>query len=222
MEIMVSLAQISVNASHPEENLKKGEAMINEAARRGSDIICFPEMWTTGFDWENNARIAFGQEKVIEQVADMARRHRIWINGSMLALDENRAVGIAQGLVDKGDADAALIYGSSKRALSRWVRRESIKPQWAGAGIPLNTVGPGIVETPMVADMIATPEAREAISAMVPMPLNGYLEAENVASLLIWLASAENTHTTGQTIYIDGGSDAVLRGENIWDLAPQA
>ena len=68
----------------------------------------------------------------------------------------------------------------------------------------------------------STPEAREAISAMVPMPLNGYLEAENVASLLIWLASAENTHTTGQTIYIDGGSDAVLRGENIWDLAPQA
>jgi enoyl-[acyl-carrier-protein] reductase (NADH) len=54
------------------------------------------------------------------------------------------------------------------------------------------------------------------------MPLNGYLEAENVASLLIWLTSAENTHATGQTIYIDGGSDAVLRGENIWDLAPQA
>jgi NAD(P)-dependent dehydrogenase (short-subunit alcohol dehydrogenase family) len=135
---------------------------------------------------------------------------------AMLALDENKAVSIAQGLVEKGDAEASLIYGSTKRALSRWVRRESIKPEWAGAGIPINAVGPGIVETPMVADMIATAQARSAIDAMVPMPLNYYLKPRQVAYLLAWLASVENTHTTGQTIYIDGGSDAVLRGDDIW------
>jgi NAD(P)-dependent dehydrogenase (short-subunit alcohol dehydrogenase family) len=139
---------------------------------------------------------------------------------ALCADDEAKAVEIAQGLVDAGGGAEQLIYGSSKRAISRWVRRESIKPRWAGAGIPLNAVGPGIVKTPMVADMIATKEARDAISAMVPMPLHGYMEPEAVASLLIWLTSPENTHTTGQTIYIDGGSDAVLRGENIWDLAP--
>ena len=135
---------------------------------------------------------------------------------AMCADDEAKALEIAQGLVDKGDADAALIYGSSKRALSRWVRRESIKPEWAGAGIPLNAVGPGIVETPMVADMIASAEARAAIDAMVPMPLNYYLKPHQVAYLLIWLTSLENTHTTGQTIYIDGGSDVAIRGDNIW------
>jgi NAD(P)-dependent dehydrogenase (short-subunit alcohol dehydrogenase family) len=68
-------------------------------------------------------------------------------------------------------------------------------------GIALNAVGPGIVKTPMVAEMIATPEARAAIAAMVPMPLNGYLEAKNVASLLIWLASAENTHNWADHLY---------------------
>jgi len=135
---------------------------------------------------------------------------------AMLALDESKAVAIAQGLVDKGDAEASLIYGSTKRALGRWIRRESIKPEWAGAGIPLNAVGPGIVETPMVADMIASAEARAAIDTMVPMPLNYYLQPRQVAYLLIWLTSMENTHTTGQTIYIDGGSDAVLRGDDIW------
>jgi len=62
-------------------------------------------------------------------------------------------------------------------------------------------------------------EARAALDSQVPMPLNYYLEPENVAHLLIWLASVENTHVTGQTIYIDGGSDAVLRGDNVWDLA---
>jgi NAD(P)-dependent dehydrogenase (short-subunit alcohol dehydrogenase family) len=139
---------------------------------------------------------------------------------ALMADDEEKSLTIAQGLVDAGEGAEQLIYGSTKRAVSRWVRRESVKALWAGAGIPLNAVGPGIVKTPMVADMIATQEARDAISSMVPMPLNGFMEPETVASLLIWLASAENTHTTGQTIYIDGGSDAVLRGENVWDLAP--
>jgi NAD(P)-dependent dehydrogenase (short-subunit alcohol dehydrogenase family) len=137
----------------------------------------------------------------------------------LMADDEEKSLAIAQGLVDAGGGAEQLIYGSTKRAISRWVRRECIKPLWAGAGIPLNAVGPGIVKTPMVAEMIATQEARDAISSMVPMPLNGFMEAEVVASLLIWLTSTENTHTTGQTIYIDGGSDAVLRGENIWNQA---
>jgi NAD(P)-dependent dehydrogenase (short-subunit alcohol dehydrogenase family) len=75
------------------------------------------------------------------------------------------------------------------------------------------------VRTPMVADMIATEEARAGLDQMVPMPCNYYLEPENVAYLLIWLASVENTHVTGQVIYIDGGSDAALRGDNVWDLA---
>jgi NAD(P)-dependent dehydrogenase (short-subunit alcohol dehydrogenase family) len=138
---------------------------------------------------------------------------------AMVADDEAKAVAIAQGLVDAADGSDQLIYGSTKRAISRWVRRQCIKPQWAGAGIPLNAIGPGIVRTPMVAEMIATAEARAAIDEQVPMPLNYYLEADNVAPLLIWLTSVENTHVTGQTIYIDGGSDAALRGENVWDLA---
>jgi enoyl-[acyl-carrier-protein] reductase (NADH) len=68
----------------------------------------------------------------------------------------------------------------------------------------------------MVAEMIATQEGRDGLAKVVPMPLNGYLEAENVADLLIWLCSEANSHVTGQTIYIDGGSDAVLRGDDIW------
>ena len=134
----------------------------------------------------------------------------------MLAGNEVKAVERAQLLVNQGGGAEALIYGSSKRALSRWIRRECIKPEWAGAGIPMNAVGPGIVKTPMVSEMIATPESREYLAKVVPMPLNGYIEPEEVAALILWLASETNARTTGQTIYIDGGSDAVIRGENIW------
>lgn len=80
----------------------------------------------------------------------------------------------------------------------------------------MNAVGPGIVKTPMVAEMIATQEGRAGLEKVVPMPLHGYLEPEGVAELIIWLTSETNSHVTGQTIYIDGGSDAVIRGEDIW------
>ena len=134
----------------------------------------------------------------------------------MLAGNEEAAVARAEQLVATGGGAEQLIYGSSKRAISRWVRRECVTDSWAGAGIPLNAVGPGIVKTPMVADMIATEEARAGMDQVVPMPLNHYMEPEVVASLLMWLTSEDNTHVTGQTIYIDGGSDAVLRGDDIW------
>lgn len=68
----------------------------------------------------------------------------------------------------------------------------------------------------MVAEMISSAEARAAIDSMVPMPLNHYLQPRQVSYLLVWLVSEENSHTTGQTIYIDGGSDAALRGDDIW------
>jgi NAD(P)-dependent dehydrogenase (short-subunit alcohol dehydrogenase family) len=50
------------------------------------------------------------------------------------------------------------------------------------------------------------------------MPLNGFMEPETVASLLIWLTGVKNTHVTGQTIYIDGGFERIVRGEDVWRL----
>jgi len=135
---------------------------------------------------------------------------------AMLSGDESAALARAQTLVDQGEGAEQMIYGSSKRAVSRWVRRECITDDWAAAGIPLNAVGPGIVRTPMVQELIATEESRAGLDQMVPMPLNYYMEPEAVAELLVWLTSEKNTHVTGQTIYIDGGSDASIRGDDIW------
>ncbi len=117
---------------------------------------------------------------------------------------------------EQGPKTGYLNYPSSKRALSRWVRRECITPAWAGAGIPLNAVAPGTVITNMTREMLSTAEGRAGVDAHVPMPLNYHSEAVVIAKLLLWLTSEENTHVTGQTIYIDGGADASLRGDDIW------
>lgn len=135
---------------------------------------------------------------------------------ALLADDEPRALELGQQLADQGPEAGYLNYSSSKRALSRWVRRECIKEHWAGAGIPLNAVAPGTVLTAMTLDLLASPEGRAMVDAAVPMPLNYHAQPLVLARLLAWLTSEENTHTTGQTIYADGGADATLRGDDIW------
>lgn len=134
--------------------------------------------------------------------------------GAMLAGDEPRARARAAVFVDT--EAAGLIYGSTKAALARWIRRNAATPAWAGAHIPLNAIAPGIVETPMVAHLLATEEQRAAMASVVPMPLNGYMPASAPAELLAWLVSPANTHLCGQVVFIDGGSDVVIRGDSTW------
>lgn len=137
---------------------------------------------------------------------------------ALLTASEPAALEIAERIAADPQA-GGLIYASSKRAISRWVRAKSVTPEWAGAGIPLNAVGPGIVTTPMTEELLATSESVAFLDAVVPMPLNYHQPPESIASLLIWLTSPENTHTAGQTIYCDGGSDVMLRGDDAWSWA---
>jgi len=81
--LTIAIAQMRVAARCPEENLAKAELLVAEAAQRGSDLVCFPEMWTTGFDWSYLAAQAAQHAGVIERVAALARRYGIWINGSL-------------------------------------------------------------------------------------------------------------------------------------------
>ena len=132
-------------------------------------------------------------------------------------LDGNEAGALVRASELAGGTDQGQsIYGTTKRALARWVRRNAAGPDWAGASIPLNAVAPGVVFTPMTADLTATAEAREQLAGMVPMPLNGFFEPRSVAYLLAWLTSEENAHLCGQVVFIDGGSDAVIRGDSTW------
>ncbi|GAA1667863.1 short-chain dehydrogenase [Citricoccus zhacaiensis] len=140
---------------------------------------------------------------------------------AMLAGDEEQALSLAGSLAE-ASPESNPIYSSSKRAISRWVRREAPTAAWGGAGISLNAVAPGTVVTPMTKDLLASEQGRAMTDAYVPMPLNSHQGAESIAHLLIWLTSVENTHCAGQTIYCDGGVDTVLRGDDVWSWNDEA
>lgn len=128
-----------------------------------------------------------------------------------LDLDEQRAVAIAEKVHAEGRGNQ--LYASSKNALARWLRRTAITDDWAAAGIPLNAVGPGVVRTPMTAELRSSAQGMAMMKRAVPSKLGGWMEPEVIADVLVWLVRPGNTHTTAQLIFIDGGAEAVVRGE---------
>jgi NAD(P)-dependent dehydrogenase (short-subunit alcohol dehydrogenase family) len=124
-----------------------------------------------------------------------------------LAGDEPAALARAESLV--AERRPHEIYSSTKAALGRWLRATSVTPDFAGAGIAVNAIAPGVVLTPMTAELVADPAWKRVMDAAVPMPLNGHAAPETIAHALWWLLSAENSHMAGQVVHVDGGAEAL-------------
>lgn len=131
-----------------------------------------------------------------------------------LDLDEPAAIAAATKVEESGAGGR--LYPSSKSALAQWMRRVCATPEWAGAGIPLNAIAPGVVRTPMTVPLFEDEGMFEIMKEAVPMPLNGFAGPEVIAAALRWLISPVNTHMTGQVIYVDGGAEATLRGADVF------
>jgi 2-keto-3-deoxy-L-fuconate dehydrogenase len=97
------------------------------------------------------------------------------------------------------------IYGTTKAAVIGLTK--SIAADYVADGIRCNAICPGTVDTPSLQDRInanADPvAARKAFIARQPM--GRLAQAEEIAPLVVFLASDESTFVTGQTYAIDGG-----------------
>ena len=107
-------------------------------------------------------------------------------------------------------------YASTKRALARWLRLASVSPEWAGAGIALNAVAPGVVRTPMTEELLADAATADLLLTMVPMPLGGVASPAAIAALLAFLTSEDLAAVTGQVVFADGGGECTQRGDDVW------
>lgn len=79
----------------------------------------------------------------------------------------------------------------------------SIAASYASRQIRCNAVAPGLVETPMTAGVIASPQARSISEKMHPLGRIG--RPDNIAGLILWLLSEEADWVTGQIWSVDGG-----------------
>lgn len=92
-KLIISLAQMNIAIGDVRKNLKTAEEWIVEAARRGSHLVMFPELWSTGYALdqarEHAAALNVG---IFAQLATLATQNKISIVGSLL---EKRGVEVS-------------------------------------------------------------------------------------------------------------------------------
>lgn len=92
-------------------------------------------------------------------------------------------------------------YAASKGGLDALTRALAI--DYAKDGIRCNVVNPGLIDTPMAAPLMADPERLQPILAQYAIHRPG--TPEEVANMVLYLASDEAAWVTGGTFTIDGG-----------------
>jgi len=119
-----------------------------------------------------------------------------------LAGDEEAAVAAIAG------HDGNTAYCVAKRALALRVRA-SAQP-WGDAGVRLNALCPGRIDTPMLDRIYDTPAMSEGVKAM-PIPLGRSAPPEEMASVIAFLLGPDARYVHGAVLHADGGSDSLVR-----------
>lgn len=122
------------------------------------------------------------------------------------------AVEAALAVADEGDSFGA--YPASKLAVARWCRRRATHDDWAGAGITLNVVAPGAVETPLLAASRADETVGGFVDAL-PVPTGGPGRPEDLAGVVAFLLGPDARFLCGSFLVVDGGSDALIRPDAV-------
>jgi len=90
-------------------------------------------------------------------------------------------------------------YAASKAGLVGMTK--SLAREVASRGITANCIAPGFISTPMTDAL--TPRQTEAIAAAIPAAKFG--KPEDIAAVLVFLASDEAGYVTGETVHVNGG-----------------
>jgi 3alpha(or 20beta)-hydroxysteroid dehydrogenase len=99
----------------------------------------------------------------------------------------------------QGKPPGVFAYASSKWAVRGMSQLASV--DYAPFGIRVNTIFPGIIDTPMLA--VNTPEQMEVYKTMIPLKRMG--KPDEVARAVVFLASDAASYITGAEIGVDGG-----------------
>jgi NAD(P)-dependent dehydrogenase (short-subunit alcohol dehydrogenase family) len=118
----------------------------------------------------------------------------------MLARGRGRIVNISSVASAIGLEDRAP-YCASKGGVSQLTKVLAI--EWAPYGVTVNAIGPGYMNTPLIANLMKQPGFQERVRSQVPLGRVG--ETEDLYGILFVLCSKAGAYITGQTVYIDGG-----------------
>lgn len=108
---------------------------------------------------------------------------------------------------------ATYAYASSKLAVTRWARRAAVTPAWAGSGVRLNVLAPGVIATPLLDEQLASGQRAAVEGLAVPVERRGH--PDEVAEVITFLLHAPAARFfCGAVLFYDGGSDAYFRTDD--------
>lgn len=142
MRLTLSLGQMDIALGQPDVNLERVREWTREAARRGSALALFPELWSTSYADEHLARLAdpLG-EGLFAQLSELARGERIAIGGSVLERRDGRLYNTFA--LYGGDGSLQAVYRKVHlfrlMGEDRWLapgdRLELVETEWGMTGL---------------------------------------------------------------------------------------
>ena len=123
---------------------------------------------------------------------------------AMLDSGGGSIVNVASFVALIGAATAQMAYTASKGGVLAMTRELAV--EYARKGIRANSICPGPIETPLLAELLSDPQRRQR--RLVHIPIGRFGRPEEIARAALFLASDEASFVTGSALVVDGGITA--------------
>ncbi|MGB0630573.1 MAG: SDR family NAD(P)-dependent oxidoreductase [Alphaproteobacteria bacterium] len=124
-----------------------------------------------------------------------------WAAKSMIAADIKGAIVNISSVNAQISIPTIAAYCASKGGVMQLTKASALA--LAPHGIRVNAVGPGSIDTAMMAGVNADPDAMSMVLSRTPLKRIG--EPREIGDVVAFLASDKASYITGETIYVDGG-----------------
>jgi NAD(P)-dependent dehydrogenase (short-subunit alcohol dehydrogenase family) len=190
-------------------------------------VPCAGVAGLTGVDPEHLISVNyFGAVRLVTGLHDRLRRTAkeegnaavVLVSSNSTTCQPGWALDVARACLDGDEArarararsrESVVVYPSSKAALAWWARSVGTGRDWAGAGIRVNAVAPGLIATPMT-DALRGDPVLGRFAETYPSALDRPGRPEEVAAVIAFLLSAEASLLVGSLVFADGGTDALM------------